>query len=378
MKAFIACLFIALTFTVYAQVLQEPNLNYSNNYLKEEVYKGLKNNLKYEANGNILNLTHQSKAVDIYASSDIFPRSDFDNYIRDFDMSFDFSFLQSADKDNFLGVSFLISPDENIDWKDSAAFVYFIITPEGMLYSFAKNLPYSNQLCYTCPTLLKEKDLKKLYSIDNVKGESIAGYAAGTKNSFALNRKNDTWVLSINGKKIKEFNAMAKGRFSSRMGPIFVLKGKTSIQLQNLQESYGHQNDAMLKYLKDMKSSGAADLTGSCIKGTSKVIYELTTNRGIPSVKITWKPDPAYNITEWVYFDFQETDDYGVYKYRGLSSKTLIMFGERGEAKNIKMKPDKGEISFDFYFSNGVSSRKSGNYTYYTSQYCPITISRSN
>jgi hypothetical protein len=95
---------------------------------------------------------------------------------------------------------------------------------------------------------------------------------------------------------------------------------------------------------------------------------------GNPSVKITWKSDPFNNKTDFDYFDFREGADYGVYEYKGLSSKRLVIFGEAGEARNIKMKPDKGQLSFDFYFNSGVSSRKSGNYTYYTSQYCTINI----
>jgi hypothetical protein len=361
-----------------AQITKETDLSYTDNYFTQDRYKALKekpDDIKYETQGASLLLTHQSKGLDAYASSDLFPRSDFHEYIRDFSLSFNFSFTASSGNDNFFGVSFLISPHEDIDWKDSAAFVYYFVTPEGKLYSMVKNIPYDGRICYTCPPLLKDKNVKKIFDTEYANTEQIQGFNVSGVNTFSLKRTDDKLELFINNKKIKENNKMAKGYFSSRMAPIVVMKGKATIKLENLKEDYGHQNSALLKYMKDFSGSGTATVSGRCISGSPKVAYELTTLYGIPSIKLTWKPSPDYNMLQTVYFDFKEGDDYGVYKHRGLSSKQLIMFGEGGDAREIKINPKKGELSFDFYFQGGVSSRKSGIYTYTTQQYCSITIS---
>jgi hypothetical protein len=95
MEKIISVALLLLSLAGYAQVTREPDLTYANNFFLKEAYKGLKDksdNLKNEANGSLLNLVHQSKGVDMYASSDIFPRSDFHHYVRDFDISFDFYF----------------------------------------------------------------------------------------------------------------------------------------------------------------------------------------------------------------------------------------------------------------------------------------------
>lgn len=363
-----------------AQVTKEEDLVYTNNFFTAEAYEKLKEkpaDLKYETAAGAAILTHTSKGTTLYASADLFPRTNSDHYIRDFNLAFDFTFTANAAPDNFLGLLFTIVPNEDIEYKstEQMTFAIYMITADGNLHCKAASSKMMGGICYTCPNVGDDKDMKKVFSPELFPAEAIPGFNKGGKNNISVVRVDNKITLSINNKMIKEFAGISNGHMSSGQAPVFVLGGKCTVKLENLNETYSHQNASMYEYLKGMSNSGTARLSGSCVNGSPTVTYDITTNYGKPSVKVTWQADPNYNLTEVAYFDFKEGDDYGEYLNRGLSSKRLVMFGSAGEAKNIKINPDEGEISFDFYFNDMVSSKRTENTFTITQQYCTIYIS---
>ncbi|MCW5907746.1 MAG: hypothetical protein KIS94_07810 [Chitinophagales bacterium] len=125
-----------------------------------------------------------------------------------------------------------------------------------------------------------------------------------------------------------------------------------------------------------MKGSGIATMRGKCIKGEMKVDYALTTHYGDPSIRISWRDNELVKYKQVHYFDFKEGDNYGTYKYKGSSTKSMALLDEPGYAEKITINPERGEISFDFNFQNFGSFEKTDNYFIMTSKYCSIYISR--
>lgn len=361
-------LVVIIPFQVFSQ--KEENIVYTNNF-KTEFSKGEKpDNLKYEVNGSVLKLDHQSKTTDLYASSELFPRPTVSRYIRDFDLTYDLKFTETNSAKDFFGMFFVLYPWEGVD-DDTVYFTFFMISPEGKFYQASVLSLYSGSVCYGCPGVVKDKALRKAFDIEKMEGKTIEGFKPNETNTLNIARTNSLWTWKVNGKIIFERPGICQSRFDGNQGPVVMMNGKCNVEISNLKETYSHSNEKMVKYLKDFKPSGMATVSSQCIKGTQQAKYELTTRRGVPTIKLSWMSNSRL-ITE--FFDFRETDDYGVYKLVGLSTKDFELFGELGTAKEIKIDPLKGNLRFDFTLANSHNMSTSGSVTTYSSKYCSVTM----
>lgn len=381
MKNFTLAALLSACLNLTAQVAKEEDLVYTNNYFTTEQFKALSEKpagIKYEAVAGSASFTHTGKGSDTYNISELFPRGDYEHSVRDFNLSFNFSFTETSSPDDFFQLTFLVIPHQDIEYKDSVALVMMRIKANGTLYAEYGNMAYNNGICYSCPALAKDKTWGKVMGAEAPASfmKAIPGFKQNGNNKFSLTRTDDHWVLSINDNVLRDWKNMELGYINSRQAPMITLNGKCTIKIDNLQETYGHQNKSIVEYLEDFKGSGPATLRGPCIQGAIKAYYALTTNYGTPSVRISWRDTDLINRDQVVYFDFKEGANYGEYKYRGSSTKNMALFNEPGYAQDIRMKPDMGEISFDFYFQNFGSFEKTETQIKMTSKYCTVFISR--
>lgn len=381
MKKLLLILLMAKGTMLSAQVAKEEDLIYTNNYFTAEQFRALAakpGGIKYEAGSNSASFTHTGKGADTYNISELFPRSDYEHSIRNFNLSFNFSFTETSSPDNFFQLTFLVIPHQDIEYKDSVALVMLRIKANGTLYAEYGNMAYNDGICYSCPGLAKDKTWGQVMGAEAPASflKDIPGFKQGGTNKFSLSRTEDRWVLSINDNVVRDWKNMELGYLNSGQAPMITLNGKYTLKVEGLEERYGHQNKSIIEYLEDFKGSGPATLRGPCIQGAIKAYYALTTHNGDPSVRISWRDTDLINSDQVVYFDFKEGANYGEYKYRGSSTKNMALFNEPGYAQDIRMKPDMGEISFDFYFQNFGSFEKTDTQVKITSKYCTVFISR--
>lgn len=363
---FTLCLAVAIPFSLFSQ--QEENIVYTNNYITQ-FEKGEKpENLKYQASGAVLKLEHQSKVTDLYSSKELFPRPTISRNIRDFDLSYDLKFTESASSKDFFGMFFVLYPWQGVD-DDTVYFTFFLISPEGKFYQASVMSLYSGAMCYGCPGAVKDKALRKAFDIEKMEGKAIEGFKPNEANTLNITRTNNLWVWKVNGKTIFERGGICQSRFDGNQGPVIMMNGKCSVEISNLKENYSHSNEKMARYLKGFKSSGKAEISSQCIKGDLPARYELTTRRGVPSIKLSWMADSRV-VTE--YFDFSEA--YNGYKLYGLSTMDFELFGTMGTADEIRVRPDEGTVSFKFTLGNSYQTTTTKTMTTYSSRYCLVSI----
>lgn len=373
MKKFIVIALLANAFSLSAQATKEDDLTYTNNYFTTTDFSAQKEKpaaLKYESGGSSASFMHTGKGADTYNISELFPRSDFEHNLRDFDLSFNFSLTETSSPDNFFQLTFLVVPDQEVDYKDSVALVMLRIKANGTLYAEYGNMAYNSGIYYNSPALAKDKVWAQVMAAEAPAGymKDIPGYKKDGTNKFALSRTDDHWVLKINDNVVRDWKNMKLGYINSSRAPLITLSGKYKLSIDGLQEKYSHQNAALVKYLQDYKGSGPATMRGSCINGEIKAYYALTTHYGDPAVRVSWRDTDLINRDQVVYFDFRDADRNG--------TKSFALMNEPGYAKEIRMKPEMGEISFDFYFQNFGSFEKTETQFKMTSKYCTIYISR--
>ncbi len=377
MKKLLFMMLLAYSPVVQAQATKEEDLAYTNNYFTAERFKDLKEKpaaLKYEPSGNAVTLTHTGKGTDTYNISELFPRSDYEHSIRDFHLSFNFSLTETSSPDNFFQLTFLVVPDQDIEYKDSVALVMLRIKANGTLYAEYGNMPYNKNIYYNSPALAKDKTWAQVMAADAPANfmKAIPGFKKDGTNKFSLSRTDDHWLLKINDNVLRDWKDMELGYINSSRAPLVTMSGKYTLKMEGLEERYGHQNKSLVKYFEEYKGSGPATMRSSCIKGEIKAYYALTTLYGDPAVRISWRDNDIINKDQVVYFKFTDADR--------KSTKSFALFNEPGDAREIRMKPEMGEISFDFYFDNSVNIERKDNYgtifTKTTSKYCTIYISR--
>lgn len=377
MKKLILITFVVNIFVLSAQVTKEEDLVYTNNYFTAERFKDLKEKpggIKYETGSNSALFTHTGKSADTYNISELFPRGDYEHSIRDFNISFSFSLTETSSPDNFFQLTFLVVPDQDIEYKDSVALVILRITAKGTLYAEYGNTPYNKGIYYNSPALAKDKTWGQVMAADAPANlmKDIPGFKKDGTNKFSLSRTDDHWVLKINDNTVRDWKDMELGYINSSRAPLVTMSGKYTLKIESMEETYGHQNKSLLKYFEEYKGSGAATIRSSCIKGDIKAYYALTTLYGDPAVRVSWRDNDIINNDQVVYFKFTDADR--------KSTKSFALFNEPGDAREIRMKPEMGEISFDFYFQNFGSYEQKENYgtvfTKITSKYCTVYISR--
>lgn len=373
MKKLIVIALLANALSVFAQATKEDDLLYTGNYFTTENFNAQKEKpaaIKYEATGNAASFTHTGKGADTYNISELFPRSGYEHHLRDFDLSFNFSLSESSSPDNFFQLTFLVVPDQDIDYKDSVALVIIRIKANGTLYAEYGNMAYSKAIYYNSPALAKDKTWAQVMAAEAPASfmKEIPGFKKDGTNKFSLSRTDDHWVLKINDNTLRDWKNMKLGYINSSRAPLITLSGKYKVTIDGLQEKYSHQNAALVKFLQDYKGSGPATLRGSCIQGEIKAYYALTTQHGDPAVRVSWRDTDLINKDQVVYFDFRDGDRNG--------TKNFALMNEPGYAKEIRMKPEDGETSFDFYFQNFGSFEKTETQLKMTSKYCTIYISR--